>query len=330
MKQFFVLLASLLAACGPPRLELKSLTVEKSFPLDGKGSAYSIVTSGEVAFVGDQAGFRSFRLNKGADAVELATYVVEPQSPQIRQPLALKGNVLAVAHASRIVLVDVSDPAQPRTLSTIIIGSDGAGRGLAFDGDHLYWGGINMQRANVRDPANPGTPEVIFGSSITTLLISAGRIYATGLDTMYVFALPDPAIEHPAAPTLGTAPVGNAGDLILNGTALYGSSGGLGNLDVVDVKDPTAPVVMHKVEGSQGGFNGAGAGLLLQGTQLLAPSLIDVTYDYDVSDPLAPKEVASKVVARGFDGVSNFDVARVGDLLLLATDRGFLILAPTL
>ncbi len=330
MMRFAVMLAVFLVGCGPSRLELKSLTVEKSFTLDGVGTAYSIVVSKDVAFVSDRAGFRSYRLNKGDDAVELATYLVEPQSSQSNQPLALKGTLLAVAHGSRIVLVDVSDPAAPKTLSTLAISSEGTGRGLAFDGDYLYWGGINLQRARVTDPTQPGMPEVIFGSQVTTLLISNGRIYASGIDTLFILDLPNPAIEHAAAPTIGTAAVGNAGDLVLNGTALYGSAGGLGNVHIVDVKDPAAPVVVHKVEGSQGGFNGAGAGLSLQGTQLLAPSLMDITYEYDVSDPLAPKELESRLIARGYDGQSNFDVARSGDLLLLANTRGFLILAPTL
>ena len=57
---------------------------------------------------------------------------------------------------------------------------------------------------------------------------------------------------------------------------------------------------------------------------------MDITYEYDVSDPLAPKELESRLIARGYDGQSNFDVARSGDLLLLANTRGFLILAPTL
>lgn len=161
-------------------------------------------------------------------------------------------------------------------------------------------------------------------------MIRDGLIYASGTSAMRIMSLPDPTLEHGAAPTVGSAPVSIAGDLILNGTALYGSAGGLGNVWVVDVKDPKAPEVKHDVTGSQGGFNNGGSGLWLEGNQLLAPSLTGVTVDYDVSTPLEPKEVAAKVIARGYDDPSNFDVARVGEQVLLANARGFFILPPSL
>lgn len=327
----FALLLSVLVGCSPStnRLELKDLAIAKRFPLDG-AAAYSIIVSKGVAFVAVAEGFRSIQLNKGDDAVQLAAYTVVPQSPQSNQPLALKGNLLAVAHASRIVLVDVADPANPVTLSTIVIGSEGAGRSMVFDGEYLYWGGINLQRAIVTDPTNPGAPEIISAEAASAFLIKDGRIYVSGTSAMRVLSLPDPAIEHSAAPTLGTAAVTMAGDVILNGTALYGTVGGLGNVWVVDVKDPAAPVVVHAVSGSQGGFNAQGAGLWLAGTQLLAPALNGLTYDYDVSTPLEPKEVAAKVVARNFDDASNFDVARWEEQLLLGNARGFFVLTASL
>lgn len=327
----FALVFAVLTGCTPglPRLELKDLALARSFPLDGS-AAYSIVVSKGVAFVAVAEGFRSFRLDDGEDAVELASYVVTPPSPQNNQPLALRGDVLAVAHGSRLVLVDVADPAHPRTLSTLVISSEGTGHALAFDGEYLYWGGINLQRAKVSDPANPGMPEVISGEATSVIVIRDGIIYASGTSAMRIMSLPDPSIEHAAAPTVGTAQVSMAGDLVLNGTALYGSAGGLGNIWVVDVKDPKAPVVKQNVMGSQGGFNFGGAGLWLEGAQLLAPSLTGITLDYDVSDPLVPKEVAAKVIARGYDDQSNFDVARVGEQVLLANARGFLILTPSL
>ena len=113
----YLLCLSFVVACsGPSKLELKDLTLVHQYMLDGKGTAYQVVIGGDVAYVSDQAGFRTFRLTD-SDATPLATYVFEPQSAQGNQPLALRGNLLAVAHGARIALVDVSDPANPMTLS---------------------------------------------------------------------------------------------------------------------------------------------------------------------------------------------------------------------
>jgi hypothetical protein len=319
-------LCLVVAACSEPdRIALRDLTVVNHFTLDGKGTAYQVVIGDEIAYVSDQAGFRSFRLTD-TDAAPLATYIVEPQTPQGNQPLALSGKILAVAHGARIVLVDVSDPAKPVTLSTIEAGSDGAAHGLAFDGDYLYWTGINIKRALVRDPANPGVPQVIAAQQFNTLLIRAGYIYASGPGTLVIFSLPDPNVVNGVAPPVSMASLPQAMSLVLNGTVLYGSAGSHGNLFVVDVADRKAPQV---IDPDPAGFD-MGGPLVLQGDQLLAPSYTDFTYDYDVSDPQHPVEVDARLVARNYDRQPNYGAARRGDLLLLGNEAGLLVLYPTL
>jgi hypothetical protein len=293
--------------------------------LDGKGTAYQVVIGDDVAYVSDQAGFRSFRLTD-TDATPLATYIFEPQSAQGNQPLALRANLLAVAHGARIALVDVSDPQSPVTLSTIDAGTDGTAHGLAFDGDYLYWTGLNIKRASIADPRTPGAPQVIAAQSFNTLLIQNGYIYASGGGVLQIFSLPDPNVVNAAAPPVAMMSLPQSMMLVLNGRALYGAAGKQGNFFIADVNDPKTPTV---IDPDPAGFD-MGGPLVLQGDQLLAPAYNGFTYDYDVSDPLHPVMGDGRPVARGFDNFPNYGAARKGDLLLVGNEKGLLVLYPSL
>jgi hypothetical protein len=212
------------------------------------------------------------------------------------------------------------------TLSTIDAGSDGVAHGLAFDGDYLYWTGLNIKRASIVDPRTPGTPQVIAAQSFNTLVIKAGYIYASGAGTLQIFSLPDPNVVNAAAPPVAMTPLPQAMMLVFNGRALYGAAGKAGNFFIADVNDPKSPTV---VDPDPAGFDMGGA-LVLHDDQLLAPAYNGFTYDYDVADPLHPAPGDARPVARGFDNFPNYGAARKGDLLLVGNEKGLLVLYPSL
>ncbi len=296
----------------------------KRFTLDGVGTAYSVVTDGHgIAYVSDRAGFRSFRLNHTDDAEQIAAYIVQPETAQQNQPLALHGTTLAVPHGSRIALVDVADPAAPRTLSTIDIGSTGTSSALAWDGDYLYWGGINMQRSLVTDPTQPGAPQLIGAQAVDSMIVEGGHIFTSGAAMLTILTLPDPNVVNGVAAPIGMASITTATRLLKNGNALYGAAGNGGTVWVADITTLTAPRLVHD---SPGGLAG---GLVLHGDQLICASRGDVIVDLDVSDRFDPVERKTKIL-RTLDRRPNFDIARVDDLLLIANDTGLLLVAPTL
>ncbi|HEY4055857.1 MAG TPA: hypothetical protein VGM39_04585 [Kofleriaceae bacterium] len=327
MRLSTLLLLSLVGACSSSSddLDLKDLTVLKDFTGDARGAAFSLVIGNGIAYVSTRDGFNAYQLNDGTDAVQLATYAVIPVSDQTQQPLALRGTTLAVAHGSRIALVDVSNPASPTTLSTLDIGTNGAGYSMAFDGDYLYWGGINLQRANVSDPAHPGTPALISSQEALSLIIRDGHIYVSATATLTIYNEPDPAVTNGAAVPVGMVAIPAAGQLLFNGNALYGTSGIGGVPFAVDVHDPAVPTVT-----APGPGDGIGTGMALAGDQLLVASRGGMTFTYDVSDKLHPVEDQNRTIVRNADGIPNYGIGRQGDLVLLCNDRGFYILAPTL
>jgi hypothetical protein len=319
---------SALAACSSSssRLDLDDLTVVKHFTLDGVGTAYSVVLDGHgIAYVSDRAGFRSYRLNHGDDAELLATYLVQPETAQANEPLALRGTTLAVSHGVRIALVDVADPAAPRTLSTIELGSTGVSSALAWDGDYLYWGGINMQRSVVTDPAHPGPPQLISAQAVDSMIVQGGHIFTSGAATLTILTLPDPNIVNGAAAPIGMAQIASARHLVKNGNALYGTAINGGGVWVADIGTLTAPKLVHDAPVGVG----FGGGIAVQGDQMISASQQDVLVDYDISDPLDPVESKTKIL-RNYDRQANFDIAREGDLLVIANNLGLLLVAPTL
>jgi hypothetical protein len=324
-----VVLVGALAACSSSssRLDLDDLTVVKHFTLDGIGSAYSVVLDGNgIAYVSDRAGFRSYRLNHGDDAELLATYIVQPETGQANQPLALRGSTLAVPQGTRIALVDVADPAAPRTLSTIELGSTGVSGALAWDGDYLYWGGINMQRSLVTDPTHPGPPTLISAQAVDSMLVEGGHIITSGQAMLTILRLPDPNIVNAAAAPIGMVPITTATRLARNGGALYGTAINGGGVWVADIGTLTAPKLLHD---APGGLGGIGGGIALQGDQMISVSQQDVIADYDISDPLDPVMGKTKIL-RNYDRQANFDIAREGDLLVIANSAGLLLVAPLL
>lgn len=319
----------LLAACGSDRVDLHDYTIVSMAPLAGIGTAYRVAVDGDTAFVSDEDGFQAFHLDDANGATHLATYVVQPTSSQRNQPLALRDHLLAVAHGVRIALVDVSDPANPVTLSTIATtNGDGISLALAFDDHYLYWGGLNLQRADITDPSHPGTPATIFGEGVDNLLAADGVLYASTNDNhLLVLGRPNDAIANPAAPTLGMVPLRAAGDLLRVGDELYGATGPAGVFWVADVSDHAAPTVVLDTPGST---EAGGQLAQLSSDQLLVPSLNDLTFDWDISNPAAPVEVDAHLVALGYDTDANWGAAVWHDSLLLANQIGFLVVAPTL
>lgn len=307
-------------------IDLKNYTKTHQFVLDGKGQAFKILKSGDLAYVSDRAGFRVFRIAADGDASQLSVWQAEPQVPADQQPMALKGNVLAVAHGIRVSMVDVSDPTAPKKLKVIELLQGVVD--MAWEGDWLYLSGENLRRVNVKDPSVPGEAYPIAAQNTGALIIRDGIIYVTMNGMLQLLQLPNDAIDHAASQPLGSISEPAAGEFLFNGAnTLYGSTGSSGQFFVVDVSDPMAP---KDIPNTLGLSDGPGTGMVLNGTQLISASRSDFTYTYDVSAPQAPVEKDGRLMARGFDKIPNNDIELFGEVMVLATDLGLLVLAPTL
>ena len=325
MRRLPVVFALVLSACGPADLQLRNYLVSKQQALDGTGTAYRLLKHHDLAFVSDRQGVKIFRIGD-EDFTQLSNIEVNPGVSADFGPLALDGSVLAAGHGVRVGLFDVSDPANPRPLSTIETQSTAVD--LAFDGHWLYASGFNLRRVDVSDPAHPGELYPVVSQTVGRFIIGKGHLWASMPPKLQVFELPNDAIEHAAAQPVGAVDAVSAQALFFNGDALYGSSGKAGGVFVVDTRTPSAPTLTTPEDTVL--FDGNGGGLALFGHQLIAPGTNGLTYVYDVSDPFTPKRSDARLLTRGYDDQPNYDVALYGEQILIAHQKGLLLYAPTL
>lgn len=308
------ILAVAFTACAelPP---LDSLRLIDVYPLTSSpnGSAWDLARHGDVLWVRDSYGAAAFQLG-GARPEFLRRVGVEPRSPQGTSFLAFNGSLVVLGHGQRAVVFDAATGEQ---LSAIPSASSGTGQ-LVLDGTTLYAAMLEagVRRFDLSDPRTPGGFETLSPKYAHTLLLEGGRLYASGEGTLVI-------LDVAAPKTLAEVRVPFQGALLLHqGRWLYGNTGERGAA-VVDVADPTAPVVITP-GGSTQYTKGA---LAFRGGRLLVPSRTGPMAEYALDEPAAPRLLKEHLLVPD-TRASNWDALAVGDQLLLAHETGLVTLGP--
>lgn len=318
-----LLLVVLLAGCGDTsRIDMEAIEEVAAFKTTSSpsGSAFDVKELDGLVWVRDSYGLQVYRLHSGPDAELLKTVKVEPSSPQAGNHLAVKKGLVALGHGGRVVLFSYEEGEAPNPTQIAAFSPGGSGVGqLAFDGNWLYFatyeGGV--KRVDVSTPSAPGAPELLSSANAKSLLLEGGRLYSGGSEGLTILSL-EGGISR-----LGGVKVPTMSDLALyEGRWLYGSVGDVGELAIIDVKDPAAPRVV-----TQG--HGAGQeskGMLLNGDQLIVPVVTTGHLkDYDLSNPEEPSIRSIVTPVPRFSMGVTYDMELTEDFLLLAHQDGFFV-----
>lgn len=220
--------------------------------------------------------------------------VSDLQTPDSANAVQVAGDLAYVADGdSGLRIVDVSDPARPRELGTVVAGD--FAQDVAVQGDFAYvaaryWtglprGGGDLQIIDVSDPFAPTRlSRVRTSSNARAVDVANGFAYvADAGGGLRVIDVSDPALAHEVGALSG--PLQSANDLeVVDGVA-YLSDFRIG-LWIVDVSDPSAPieVARRSVPGFTSSIDVAD-GLAYVGSQVGTQGRVTI---FDVSDPSMP------------------------------------------
>jgi len=214
-----------------------------------------------------------------------------------------------------IRVIDVSDPASPTEVASIEgvgrIGAVADGYGYTFDPDVGIW------VLDVTDPTLPTEVGVLASASFCAkctmngLAVSGGYAHVAGGSDyggyLHVIDIRDPAWPvHVASVRVAVAPWVQAGQVAISGNYAYVGEKGPPGSDafyVVDVSNPSQPVVVHRVRSEGSPIALAESGHFLYAIFYIFQGGWQALVVHDVSDPTEPLRV------EGFSQV-NF---RIGD-----------------
>lgn len=147
-------------------------------------SAIAISNSGAIAYIGTTAEFYTYNISNPAVAPVLGTNV---SAPALVLAMRVIGNILVMSCAGRVVFYDITTPASPSLLGSLIdsdLATTGTNKsGIGYHGSYLYLPGYNNDRFVVVDWSNPASPTKI--ASITNSDLD--QAYATESLGNYAF-----------------------------------------------------------------------------------------------------------------------------------------------
>ena len=258
-----------------------------------------------------------------------------------------EGDVVVVAGgdnpSTSVLVADISDPANPRALSTIT-GVPGV-RDVELHDGLLYvasdcncfpdspeaaaWGGIGLRIYDLADPTRPVLLSAVGGTaaSIHTFMVADQRVYASNmLENAIVFL----DASDPTAPVelaVWRPEEGGVHDQTVEGSRLYAAH--LSGFSVVDISNPAAPVTVQTVPVAllDGGYTNVHNAWPIEGGRYVATTQEQVggklrIWDMDAGAPVAermegeePNAVHNAYVFDGrlyaawyLDGVRVFDL----------------------
>jgi len=196
-------------------------------------------------------------------------------------------DLVLVAGWHGLHVVDVSEPDQPEEVGTLAV--DWQVLDLAVQGTTVLL--LGDEGLAVVDVSEPEAPVMVTPPSAAT---DWGVAVAADEQLVYVagptwFTVVD--ISVPQAPVeVGTLRLGRADDIVVHDQHVFLADRSRGTV-VVDVTDPTAPVIAGQLSPARA--------LALDGTRLLAVSGSRLRV-YDVTDPAAPILTATGTTGQGF------------------------------
>lgn len=225
---------------GPARLGTTAAAPMALFPMGQVGGAtFAVDAHGSLAVFGLGPRLVTADIADPAGPRELGRS--EPLGDLVRDVIALEGRAVAAVGAAGVVLVDLTEPAQPKVLDRL--DTPGFARGLAWDG-RLYvadgpaglsiaslQGGALRQRGTVPVPDGVGAVTAAGGLSY---LLPALPPHIVGPVRLVDATDPDaPRLLPMEGESLAAAAVAVAGD------RLY--TVGAGGLETHDITEPAAP-----------------------------------------------------------------------------------------
>jgi len=201
--------------------------------------------------------------------------------------LAISGKHLFLADWSAgLTVIDISEPHGPHILGSLEIPVDSSPGCLEIIGDFAYLKtGKCLHIIDISNPLQPAlVRDVDTEAAVGDIAVSGGIACMTLQDIgLVTFDVTDPG--NPVR--LGTAKVSDLSDLVISGGYAYIAGGNGTSITIVDIRDPSAPVVV-----GSGGSNlpsrkiavGNGYAYLYSGPQARWIDIIDVR---DVSHPYA-------------------------------------------
>jgi hypothetical protein len=192
--------------------------------------------------------------------------------------IAPKGDVLFAGLGYRLLALDISDPTQPHRIASLDIG--GAGD-IALQGDLAYVvSGTGLKILDVSDPTQP----VVVGteaSDISGVAVAGTLAVVCGFNTAGVVDVSDP--EAPflvgSVPLLGVI----ASRVAISAPYAYVVDWHPGELRVIDISNPTAPVQVSELGACTNGF-----GLEVDGNRAYVSTDCRPLSIIDIGNPAAP------------------------------------------
>ena len=257
--------------------------------LPGSYHPQRIRVAGDLAYVAEISG--ELLIYSLADPAA-PTLVGACDLPGHAQDVAVTGKLAYITvgdpNLSAFCVVDAGDPAQPRLVNQV--GIPGFPIQLDLFGEFALVNGFcQLLAVRIADPVPPSMEaEAALQPSVNDLVIAGDRVYALGYDQGEQVFLTY-SLENPAAPEiLGSLPVsshplGLALDLPFAYLGTYQSG-----LDVLDVSDPAAPIVIASTDLDRSGVEAVPYGdFLFLGYVDGGPGGTGLS-TLDVSDPAHP------------------------------------------
>ncbi len=243
------------------------------------------------------------------------------------RPVAIRGvqhaagHVYALTEADGLWVFDVRDPAAPAPIGDPVpLPRVDAVGPLAVREGHLFVGAGDgsLRVFDIRDPARPAAVAVRRGFGITNLAIVGRFVYATAVGAFNIGHLHVFNATEPDNPRYLRTHDFDVFFNRLNGADghLY-LSGGYGDLAVLSLANPAAPVEVARLKHMVVGRTDLANGRLIAAQ----PSRVEAL---DVRDPTRPRRLGALALPWGRDdrvGTSDITVAG-GDVLLLRHEAG--------
>ncbi len=260
------------------------------------GSADDIVIRGSYAYAAWGTGFAVFDLSEPTRPALVSSIPTPGRSLSV----ALSGDYAFVSAGSAGVhVIDIFDPREPvLTGSSTTFGR--AAAAIAAAGSHAYvadgWYGVS-----VLDLSNPAAPALVMNfdtpAYVHGLALSGPDVYvASGEAGLYLFRLASPA--RPLFVSSVDTP-GQARGVAVSGSYAYVADW-LAGVQVVDLSDRFHPIIVATVPVSETGY---AQEITVAGDFAYVAGLYDLTV-LDISNPLAPRVVASSPVSVGCVGIA--------------------------